>query len=116
MTARRLRSIARLTFRNPASLVYLGVVAVTAVLVTIDTLFVTHEDASFAGMSLFLLSAPTVFAFFIGGDLLGEAVNVSTWFVYVAMVLSVLIQSFALGWFVRLVRGGAAHPAHPQGA
>ncbi|MBT2488347.1 hypothetical protein J7E96_07380 [Streptomyces sp. ISL-96] len=116
MTARRLRAIARLTFRNPASLVYLGLVAATALFVTADTLFVTHEDASFAGVWLFLLSAPTVFAFLIGGDLFGVAVTESAWFLYVALPLSVLIQSFALGWFVRLLRDASPRHAHPQGA
>ncbi|MFF3342688.1 SCO4225 family membrane protein [Streptomyces flavidovirens] len=116
MTARRLRDIAHLTFRNPASLVYLALVAAAAVFVTVDTLFVTHEDASFAGLWLILLSAPTIFAFFIGGDLFGEGVTESAWFLYAALPLSVLIQAFALGWFVRLLRGASPGPAHPKGA
>ncbi|WP_093802357.1 SCO4225 family membrane protein [Streptomyces sp. Wb2n-11] len=115
MAARQLHTAAHLTFRNPASLVYLGLVAATAVFVTADTLFVTHEDGSFAGVWLFLLSAPTVFAFFIGGDLFGGSVSESAWFLYVALPVSVLIQSFALGWFLRLLRG-VSRPVRPQGA
>ncbi|MGW0548915.1 SCO4225 family membrane protein [Streptomyces altiplanensis] len=115
MATRQLHTAAHLTFRNPASLVYLGLVAATAVFVTADTLFVTHEDASFAGVWLFLLSAPTVFAFFIGGDLFGGTVSESAWFLYVALPVSVLIQSFALGWFLRLLRG-VSRPVRPQGA
>ncbi|WP_434587696.1 SCO4225 family membrane protein [Streptomyces sp. A5-4] len=111
----RLHDLVRLTFRNRASLVYLSVVAATAVFVAIDTLFVTHEDASLAGVWLLLLAAPTIFAFFIGGSMFGEAVTGSGAFLYIALVLSVLIQSLALGLFVRLLRG-AASPARPQRA
>ncbi|MFD5101058.1 SCO4225 family membrane protein [Streptomyces albidochromogenes] len=116
MAARRLRTIARLAFRNPASLAYLGLVAATAVFVTIDTLFVAHEDASFAGVSLLLVSAPTIIAFFVGGDALGVDVVDSDVFFYTALPLSVLVQSFALGWFVRLLGRTSARTARPQGA
>ncbi|MCX5207096.1 hypothetical protein OG897_37540 [Streptomyces sp. NBC_00237] len=95
----------QLTFRNPASVVYLSLVTVAAVFVTVDMLFVTHDDASLAGVWLFLLAAPTVFLFMIGGDLLPGGVADSAAYLYPALVLSVLIQSFALGAFVRLLRG-----------
>lgn len=116
-THQRLRTLVRLTFGNAASLIYLGIVAATAVFVTVDTLFVAHEDASFAGVWLFFLAAPTVFVFFVGGSLWGEAGG-PAWFFYLALVLSVLVQSFALGWFVRLMRGatGRTRSARPQGA
>ncbi|OEJ28186.1 hypothetical protein AR457_30665 [Streptomyces agglomeratus] len=114
MTARRLHAAARLTFCNPVSLTYLALVAASAVFVTVDTLFVTHEDASFSGVWLLLLSAPTIIAFFMGADALGVAAT-GDWFLYSALPLSVLIQSFALGWFLRLVSGVSARPAHPQG-
>ncbi|MCX5138480.1 MULTISPECIES: SCO4225 family membrane protein [unclassified Streptomyces] len=118
LTTRHVRALARLTFGNVASLIYLGVVAATAVFVTVDTLFVAHEDASFAGVWLFFLAAPTVFVFFVGGAVLGAEAAGPAWFLYLALVVSVLVQSLALGWFVRLVRGvtGRARPAHPQGA
>ncbi|MGX1882906.1 SCO4225 family membrane protein [Streptomyces sp. NPDC055287] len=103
-----------MTFRNPASLAYLGLVAAAAVFVTVDTLFVNHEDASFAGLALLLVSAPTIVGFFAGGDLLGVAVAESDWFLYTALPLSVLIQSFAIAWFARLLGdvspGRAARP------
>ncbi|WUS95625.1 hypothetical protein OHA46_02535 [Streptomyces sp. NBC_00708] len=113
-----IRTLARLTFGNAASLLYLGAVAVAAVFVTVDTLFVTHDDASFAGVWLFLMAAPTVFLFLLGGSLAGADSFGPAWFMYLALTVSVLVQSLALGWFVRLVRGGArrTRSPHPQGA
>ncbi|MEV0495352.1 SCO4225 family membrane protein [Streptomyces atratus] len=116
MNKQHLRALARLTFGNPASLIYLGVVLATAVFVAVDTLFISHEDASFAGVWLFLLAAPTVFVFFVAGTLWGTDAAGPAWFVYLALVVSVLVQALALGWFVRLVRrGGRSRSAHPQG-
>ncbi|MEU0835345.1 hypothetical protein [Streptomyces sp. NPDC005969] len=116
MNKQHLRALARLTFGNPASLIYLGVVLATAVFVAVDTVFVPHEDASFAGVWLFLLAAPTVFVFFVGSTLWGADAARPAWFVYLALVVSVLVQALALGWFVRPVRrGGRSRSARPQG-
>ncbi|MGW1885963.1 SCO4225 family membrane protein [Streptomyces sp. NPDC001970] len=52
----RLSRIARLTFASPASLVYPGPVAVATLLAAYDTLFVHHEDASFARLLPMLLT------------------------------------------------------------
>lgn len=118
MNHRHLSTLARLTFKNAASLVYLGVVAATAVFVLVDTLFVSHEDASFAGIWLFLLAAPTVFVFLLGGSMAGAESFGPAWFMYLALVVSVLAQSLAVGWFARLVRGGSgrSRTVHAQGA
>ncbi|MEU3058559.1 SCO4225 family membrane protein [Streptomyces griseus] len=111
-----LNTLVRLTFRNPASLIYLGLVLAATLFVAVDTLFVTHEDASFAGVWLFLLAVPTVFLFFVGSSLAGAGAGGPTWFLVLALVVSVLVQSLALGWFVRLVRRvGSTGSAHPQG-
>ncbi|MFG2594588.1 SCO4225 family membrane protein [Streptomyces sp. NPDC048462] len=117
-TKQHLRAMARLTFGNAASLIYLGVVAATAVFVTVDTLFVAHEDASFSGVWLFFLAAPTVFLFLLGTAMWGADAAGPDWYMYLALIVSVLVQSFVLGWFVRLLRGGAGRTrsAHPQGA
>ncbi|MEV1047889.1 hypothetical protein [Streptomyces sp. NPDC049916] len=113
----RLDGLVRLTFRNPASLVYLGVVLAATVYVAVDALFVTHADASFAGVWLFLLAAPAVFLFLVGGTLAGAETGGPAWYLVVALVVSVLLQSTALGWFVRLMRrAGTTGSAHPQGA
>ncbi|WP_406002279.1 SCO4225 family membrane protein [Streptomyces sp. NBC_00829] len=115
MNVQRLGATARLAFGNRASQVYLALVAVATVYVTVDTVFVHHEDASLAGVWLFLLASPTMFGFLMAARLFGDAVAGSAWFLYPALVASVLIQSLALGLFVRLLRG-RPHAAHPQGA
>ncbi|MEU0375098.1 hypothetical protein ABZ070_33930 [Streptomyces sp. NPDC006283] len=108
----RLTTLVRLAFGNRAAQGYLALVAVAAVYVAVDTLFVHHEDASFAGIWLFLLTAPTIFGFMAVGTLIGDTVTESAAFLYPALVLSVLIQAMALGLFVRLLTGGqrAARP------
>ncbi|WP_326734531.1 SCO4225 family membrane protein [Streptomyces sp. NBC_01022] len=117
LTKQHVHTLARLTFGNAASRIYLSVVAATTVFVTVDTLFVAHEDASFAGVWLFLLAAPTAFVFFAGSSMLGAEALGPDWFVHLALVVSVLVQSLALGWFVRLMRGGRGRTrqARPQG-
>lgn len=116
MNKQQLRAAMRLTFGNPASLIYLGLVLAAAVFVTVDTLFVAHEDASFAGVWLLFLAAPTVFLFLMGSSVAGGDAGGPAWFMVVALIVSVLVQAFALGWFTRLVRrGGRSRSAHPQG-
>lgn len=111
-----LNALVRLTFRDPASLIYLGLVLAATLFVAVDTLFVAHEDASFSGVWLFLIAAPTVFLFLLGGSLAGVRAGGPAWFLVLGLVVSVLVQSLALGWFVRLVRrAGSAGSAHPQG-
>ncbi|MFJ6850801.1 SCO4225 family membrane protein [Streptomyces sp. NPDC091271] len=112
---RRLRTLARLTFGNTASRVYLGLVLAAAVFVAVDTLLVSHDDASFAGVWVFFLAAPTVFVFLLGSSMAGPDTGGPAWFTYLALVVSVLVQACALGWFSQLLlrgprRGGSAHP------
>ncbi|MEU1282110.1 hypothetical protein [Streptomyces sp. NPDC005805] len=108
----RLTALARLTFGNLASRVYLGLVAAVAVFVAVDTAFVHHDDASLAGVWLFFVAAPTVFALMALGSLFGQEVVVSAPFLYTVLVVAVLFQACALGWFVRLL-GGLGQPSHP---
>ncbi|MGQ4484985.1 SCO4225 family membrane protein [Streptomyces sp. SAS_281] len=116
LSRRTSRALVRLTFGNAASLLYLGAVVAAAVLVAADTLFIAHEDASFAGVWLFLLAAPAVFVFLLGSSAAGAESFGPAWFMYLALTVSVLVQSLALGWFVQLVRGGARRKIRPQGA
>ncbi|MEV7867507.1 hypothetical protein AB0P17_15705 [Streptomyces sp. NPDC088124] len=117
MVSGRLTGLARLAYGNRASQVYLALVAAAALFVTVDTLFVHHDDASFAGTWLFFLAAPTVFVFLIGGGMIGEGLAASSGFLYPALVLSVLIQSIAIGAFVRLLlHRSATGTAHPREA
>ncbi|MFG3496361.1 SCO4225 family membrane protein [Streptomyces sp. NPDC047928] len=114
MNTPHVRALARLTFGNLASQVYLAVVAVVAALVAYDTWFVAHEDASFAFVGLFAVAAPAILLFFAVGSLGGDALLSSDAFVWTALVLSVLIQSLALGALLRLVTA-AGHPRPHRG-
>ncbi|WP_066951475.1 SCO4225 family membrane protein [Streptomyces lushanensis] len=113
MASGPLTALARLTFGNRVSQIYLGLVAAAAVYAAVDTLFMAHPDASFAGVWVFFLAAPTVFALFLGAELVGGTFADSAAFVYPALVLSVLIQAAALGGFVRLLRD-PRRPSHPR--
>ncbi len=117
ITHRRLRTAAHLTFGNTASRIYLALVLAATVFVTVDTLFVAHADASLAGVWVLFLAAPTVFVFLIGGSMTGAEAGGPAWFFYLGLLVSVLAQACALGWFTRLLRGtGRGRSARPQGA
>ena len=117
MTNKQLRTLARLTFGNTASRIYLGLVLAAAVFVAVDTLFVAHDDASFAGVWVFFLAAPAVFVFLLGSSTAGAEAGGPAWFMYLGLVVSVLVQACALGWFSRLLRSPRrGRSAHPQGA
>lgn len=99
----RLRGLARLTFGNAASLSYLGLVAASVVFVVIDAAFVSHPDASMAGVWPVLLTFPTVFlpiaaeSLIPGGDL-------SAALLLASVPVAALVQAAMLGWFVRALR------------
>ncbi|MCP3818686.1 hypothetical protein NLX86_11325 [Streptomyces sp. A3M-1-3] len=114
MVKARLRGLARLTFGNPLSLAYLGLVAAAALVLAYDQLFVTHEDASFAGVGLIFTAAPTVFGFIAAEEAIW-GLEGSGWYFSLGIAASVLFQSFVLGLLLRLLNG-RARPAHPQGA
>ncbi|MFB8351058.1 SCO4225 family membrane protein [Streptomyces niveus] len=114
--ARLAKGRTRLVHDNRASRIYLALVAATAVLVTVDTLFVHTDDASFAGVWLFALAAPTVFLFFAGGSAIGESFASSAAFGYVALIASVLVQAAAIGAFVRLLNDRTGHVRTPSEA
>ncbi|WP_133910796.1 SCO4225 family membrane protein [Streptomyces sp. NBC_00582] len=51
--------------RTPAALGYLLLVGVLTAWVAVDTLFISHADASLAGMWLFFATAPTSLLFLV---------------------------------------------------
>ena len=51
--------------RTPVAIGYLLIVAAVGVWVAVDTLLVTHSDASFAGVWLFVATAPTSMLFMV---------------------------------------------------
>ncbi|CAM5399982.1 SCO4225 family membrane protein [Streptomyces fumanus] len=96
-----LRTLARLTFANPVSAVYLGLVGVALAVATFDTL--TAADATFVWVWPMFLTFPT-FGFVVWLDSLGGADAPAVFFIG-GIVLSALVQSLALGAVVEAVRG-----------
>ncbi|MFF3783238.1 SCO4225 family membrane protein [Streptomyces sp. NPDC001933] len=95
------RTLLRLTFANAASAVYLGLVGATVVLEVAAVLF---EDPGIVGIWTFLLTAPT--------SLLAAGAVEAVWgteapvgYLVGGVVISALVQSFALGALLAVLRG-----------
>ncbi|MBV2354070.1 hypothetical protein KUM39_06785 [Streptomyces sp. J2-1] len=93
---------------NPVALAYLALVAVVLVWVGVDTLFVAHEDASFAGIWAFVVTGPTSWLFVALPDPLPV----------VGLVIGALVQAAALGALYRWLHGRSVrqHRTGPHGA
>ncbi|MFI6701268.1 SCO4225 family membrane protein [Streptomyces sp. NPDC050509] len=93
------------TFRhyllNPLALGYLAVVAAVLVWVAVDGLFVEHQDASFAGVWTFFVTAPTSLLF----------VTIPGPLAWIGVVFGAVVQAVALGaayqWFANRSQHGA---------
>lgn len=108
-----MRTLVRLTFGNLGSAVYLAVVAVISGLVAHDLWFADHEDASFAVLGLVAVAAPTILVPLAAGVVAGDAVLDTNWFFLTAFVVSVLVQSLAIGALVRLATGTTRRRPQP---
>ncbi|MFD7971196.1 SCO4225 family membrane protein [Streptomyces clavifer] len=91
---------------NPAALGYLAVVAAVGVWVGLDMLLVERVDASFAGVWLFIVTAPTSFLF----------VTLPSELLLVGIAVGAVAQALALGAAYRSARGRAARRTSPAGA
>ncbi|KOU60598.1 hypothetical protein ADK57_29830 [Streptomyces sp. MMG1533] len=92
----RTRTLVRLMFANPASAVYLGLVAASMVVAVADPLFGENADASMIWVWPALFTFP-VFGIVAG---IGEAVfgaETPAWFFVGGIVVAALAQSLALG-------------------
>ncbi|MFI6931925.1 SCO4225 family membrane protein [Streptomyces sp. NPDC050287] len=119
MNTRRLRTLARLAFATPASLVYLTLVAAAAAFLVWDQVLVSHEGPSFSGIYLIALASPTFVLFLSAGEaLLSAGAEASGWFFHTALVLSVLIQSTVIGALQQRLRRSHTGTGRqrPQGA
>ncbi|MCX4691292.1 SCO4225 family membrane protein [Streptomyces sp. NBC_01408] len=97
------RTLVRLTFANPASAIYLGLVGVAVAIATAVTLFAA--DPGF----IWVLPALSAFPLFLfvtlaEGTIRGEG-QPETWLFLTELVLCVLAQSLALGTIVEASRG-----------
>ncbi|RLL67392.1 hypothetical protein [Streptomyces sp. Z26] len=113
--AHHLYGRARHVLGHPVPLAYLGLVAAAFVFALVDAAFVSHPDASLAGVWMVLLTFPTVMlplaaeSLVPGGETSGALLLVS-------VVLSALVQAALLGVLVRtLGRHGAGGNAYGRG-
>jgi hypothetical protein len=96
-----LRTLTRLTFANPVSAVYLGLVGVALGVATFDTL--TAADATFVWVWPMFLTFPT-FGLVAWLDSLW-GVDSPAVFLIGGIVVAALAQSLAMGVVVEAVRG-----------
>ncbi|MEV7565453.1 SCO4225 family membrane protein [Streptomyces tanashiensis] len=104
----RARTLVRLTFANPASLVYLGLVAAAALPVVFAS---ATADSSFAAVWLLLITAPTSMLLLLPDFADGNS-GLATAYFFAALTLSALLHSFLLGLIYRALRGIPARQAH----
>ncbi|MCX4645691.1 MULTISPECIES: SCO4225 family membrane protein [unclassified Streptomyces] len=105
------RTLSRLTFANAASAVYLGLVGASVVFEVAAALL---ADPGIVGIWPFLLTAPTsLLAAGVVGAVWG--VEAPIWYLVSGVVISALVQSFALGALLEALRGrrrGLTRPSH----
>ncbi|GGY82137.1 SCO4225 family membrane protein [Streptomyces omiyaensis] len=96
----RLRTFLRLAFANPASLVYLGLVAVAALPMAHASL---TGDRSFAALWMLMITAPTSTLLLLPDFADGDSAPAAGYFL-AALALSALLHSFLLGLAHRTLR------------
>ncbi|MDK0520599.1 hypothetical protein [Streptomyces sp. ML-6] len=94
------RALYRLTFANPASAVYLGIVGASVVFEVAAVLF---SDPGMAGVWPFLLTAPTSLVTVTVGQVVWNDAS-PVWFMAAGVAFSALLQSFALGSVLETLR------------
>ncbi|MFH8751644.1 SCO4225 family membrane protein [Streptomyces rimosus] len=104
-TTPRLRGLARLTFGNPVSRIYLALVVAAVLFALVDLVFVEHQDASFAGIWAVLLAAPTIFPLWFAGDALWSQTGSPSWYLVLTLVVAALVNALLLGLVHRGLRG-----------
>ncbi|MEV7323126.1 hypothetical protein [Streptomyces sp. NPDC093970] len=105
------RTLLRLTFANAASAVYLGLVGASVVFEVAAALL---SDPGIVGIWPFLLTAPTSL---LTAGVVGAVggLDASVWYLAGGVVVSALVQSFALGALLEALRGrsrGGTRPSH----
>ncbi|WP_055600679.1 SCO4225 family membrane protein [Streptomyces aureus] len=103
----RPRTLGRLTFANPASLVYLGLVAAAALPLVFAS---ATADTGFAAVWILLITAPTSMLLLLPDFANGDS-GPATGYFLAALALSALLHSFLLGLAYRGLRGNSAQQA-----
>ncbi|MGA5498747.1 SCO4225 family membrane protein [Streptomyces cinereoruber] len=104
----RSRAFVRLTFANPASLVYLGLVVAAALPLVFAS---ATGDTGFAAVWILLITAPTSM-FLLLPDFTNGDSALATGYFLAALALSALLHAFLLGLVYRGLRGGTASRVH----
>ncbi|MEU5917530.1 hypothetical protein [Streptomyces sp. NPDC047141] len=95
------RTLIRLTFANPASAAYLGLVGAAVVFEVAAALL---SDPGIVGIWPVLLTAPTS-PMVIGAIGAVGGMDTSVWYLVAGVAFSALVQSFALGLLLEALRG-----------
>ncbi|MFJ2934451.1 SCO4225 family membrane protein [Streptomyces sp. NPDC087219] len=103
----RARTLVRITFANPASLVYLGLAAVAALPMVFTS---ATADTGFAAVWILLITAPTSMVLLLPGFADGDSALASGYFL-AALAFSALLHAFLLGLVYRALRGNPARRA-----
>lgn len=103
----RPRTLVRLTFANPASLVYLGLVAAAALPLVFAS---ATADTGFAAVWILLITAPTSMLLLLPDFANGDS-GLATGYFLAALAFSALLHSFLLGLAYRGLRGNPAQQA-----
>lgn len=112
MNARSLRGVARLTFGNPASAVYLGIVGLTVLVAIVEPMVREFPDGSMSWVWPALLTMP-FFSVFLTLDTMIGAEPSGAFFI-AGIVVSALLQSLVIGASVEKLRGRRRGLARPR--
>ncbi|GFM95359.1 SCO4225 family membrane protein [Streptomyces fulvorobeus] len=103
------RTLARLTFANPASAIYLGLVGASVAIATAFTLF--SSDPGFIWVWPVFFTAPaSLLTVAVGGSVPGVD-DVPAWTLLGALIGCALIQSFVLGALLEALRSRSRRTA-----
>ncbi|MFJ6048099.1 SCO4225 family membrane protein [Streptomyces sp. NPDC092307] len=97
------RTLVRLTFANPASLIYLGLVGAAVAFATAVTLF--DPDPGFVWALPALCAFPLILLVGLAHGTDPGGGGPTAWLLITELVLCVLVQSLALGTIVEASRG-----------
>lgn len=104
----RLGTFVRLTFGNPLSLAYLGIVGLLVLLDRTSTAAPQSDASIMPGLLALGLAAPTGAVLFVARGMIGRDVIDEDVFIPAALVFSYVFQAFVLGFLYRWFRRRAA--------
>ncbi|MGW0818983.1 SCO4225 family membrane protein [Streptomyces viridiviolaceus] len=107
---RPIRTLARLTFANPASVLYLSLVGIAVAVAAAEPLWSDTAEGSLVWVWPALFTFPA-FGFVAWLGEAAWAADAPAWFFAGGLVVSALVQSLALGATLRALRGRRHEPS-----